>query len=431
MKITGTELIDSAYKDYSKYVLTNRAIPSAIDGLKPVQRKLLYKAIKDARTRKVKVADMGSISQYGYHHGEGSAQDACVNLACDWGNNVPLFKAHGNFGTRLVQEAAAARYIFIELGNAYEQYFSDHNVCPPSPDEEHPEPQHYLPNIPWLLVNGAEGIAVGFATKVLPRDPEDVKLACKEYLSGKPITKMKPSFPGFRGMIEEVPGEQRWLTRGIVKHSKRNLYIIEELPWGYNRTAYFEVLVKLEEDGLIDSFEDRCDDSGFCFEVKIPLAKKEKYEKDPHAYLKLVKSHSENITTIGYDGSLKIFQTAEQLVEYFCDYRLTKVQEQISYDIDRLEEERKFLCYKLAFVKDVNDGVLEPKRMSTKEFTEVVVMKYTFGNAEYAQKLIALPMSSMTEENRAKMCADIEKKTKETEAMKRSVPKKVFMERMK
>ena len=105
---TLTQIIDTEFREFSMYTIENRAIPSVIDGLKPTQRKLLYAMITEYKGHKTKVAELGGgLAKMNYHHGEGSAQGAAIGLGSDWNNNAPVFTGHGNFGSRLVPEAAA------------------------------------------------------------------------------------------------------------------------------------------------------------------------------------------------------------------------------------------------------------------------------------------------------------------------------------
>lgn len=177
MRQTVTNLIDNDYKDYSKYVLYSRAIPSLIDGLKPSQRKILYTATKVAKTSRIKTASLAGavIEKANYHHGDASLNDAINKMAQTFNNNLPLLSGEGSFGSRLVQEAAAARYTFVRLNDNFNKYFVDTDILLAGEDPEDPEPRFYLPTIPWVLVNGISGIAVGFATEIQPRNPEQLQ----------------------------------------------------------------------------------------------------------------------------------------------------------------------------------------------------------------------------------------------------------------
>ena len=176
-----SELIDGKYKDYSKYVLYSRAIPHMIDGLKPSQRKILFTALKTAKNSRIKTASLSgnTISSANYHHGDASLNEAITKMVQVHSNNIPLLVGEGSFGSRLVPDAAAPRYTFVKMSANYDKYFADTMVADKSADPEDPEPEFYLPIIPWVLVNGIKGIAVGFATEIQPRNPKQISKFCK------------------------------------------------------------------------------------------------------------------------------------------------------------------------------------------------------------------------------------------------------------
>lgn len=371
-KVTLSEAIDTDYKLYSMYVLENRAIPSYIDGLKPVHRKILYAMLNEHGGKKTKVADLGGISKYNYHHGESSAMGAAVTLTAAWNNNVPLFTGHGNFGSRLIQDAAAPRYIFASLNNDFKKYFTDFEVCDKNVDPENPEPQSYLPLIPWVLVNGIEGIAVGFSCRFLPHVPSDLVKACKLSAKGKlksdaviPVT-----FPGFKGeIVYETP--TKVVTRGIVTRTKRNTWEITETPWGYDREQVFNLLTKLMDDGKISDFDDNCDANGFSFTVKVDSACDAKATKDPISYFKLEKAFTENYTTLDENGKLRLFDTKADIVNAFVEYRIGKVKQKIAYDLQRCEEKCRWAKIKKQFI----EGVVA-NRIDLRKFTRATLLDY-------------------------------------------------------
>lgn len=356
------DIINVEYREYSMYVLQQRAIPSCIDGLKPVQRKLLYSMLKRGGNKKVKIAELGGgLSSLMYHHGEASAMAAAVNMACGWDNNAPLFEGHGNFGSRIIQEAAAPRYIFATLSDSYKKYFCDEEILTYIDPEEQPEPTHYLPVIPWALVNGVKGIAVGFATNILPRSPESLSKACKKYIETGSLPKvLKPSFPDFKGSVEHVQGNQ-WRVAGVIKEEKNLTYRITELPVGNDRQGYIEFLNKLLDNDKIQDYDDLCSEKGFEFEIKVTRVQKSKIDQDPIKYFKLDTTFTENITTLDEHGNLKLFDNAVDLLQYFCDFRLKKTQDYIDFRLNELQEKIKYLKNKMAFIKAVVTGKFDLK----------------------------------------------------------------------
>lgn len=400
-----TEIVDSELKEFSMYTIESRAIPSAIDGLKPTQRKLVYAMLNEYSGKKVKLSDLGGISKFNYHHGEASAIGAAVGMAQAWSNNEPLFEGHGNFGSRLVQEAAAPRYIFATISPAFKKYFIDEVVAPEAFDRENPEPAFYLPIIPWVLVNGISGIAVGFKTEILPRSVKDVMVATKDCLknpskfleANKPI---KPTFPDFKGAVTQLTDNQ-WKSSGVIEYSGKNYFRISELPVGYDRETYVEFLNTLIDKDLIRDYDDVCSKEGFGFDVKVSLQQKMDIEKDPLKYFKLEKTHTEILTTLGYDGKLKIFKTVAELVHYFVTYRLTKFDDKIEYDRKKLSGEIKEMVYKIKFIQMVINNEIDFLKSTKSQLLDIIATKVCAD--DFAKRFISIPLYECTSDEVASL----------------------------
>lgn len=432
---TITEVINTDYKQYAMYVLENRAIPSVIDGFKPVHRILLYSMLNEHKGKKTKLADLSGISKFGYHHGESSAAGAAVTLTAPWNNNVPLFQAHGNFGSRLIQEAAAARYIFASLGENFAKYFGDHEVVDKNKDRDAFTPQTYLPYIPWVLVNGIEGIAVGFACRFLPHDPKALAESCLLALqqqkspSKYPISVI-PSFPGFTGSVVQE-SDTKYITRGVVSRTARNTWQITEAPWGYDREQLFDKLVDLQEAGKIVDFSDDCDSSGFNFSVKVDTETDKKLQAgDPIAFFKLEKSFTENYTTLDETGKLKIFATKDELIRYFVAYRLTKVEQKIKYDYDKAVADRDWASKKLSFVSDVSKGIIKLQDKNKADWLIYCKDKYK-ATQEEAAKLLQIPVVDMTSDHVQALYKKVDAFEKERIRIAKLKPATVYADKLK
>lgn len=416
-RVNFSELIDSDYRMYSMYTIENRAIPSCIDGMKPVQRKLFY-AMQMNKGRKIKAAEIGgSLSSYDYAHGETSAQDAVVKMAQAWALHIPFFKSYGNFGTRMIKESASPRYIYVSEEERIKSIFTDEDVVTQRADD-HPEPQCYLPLLPWLLATGSIGVAVGFATKVMPRSPKSLQKACLDILEGKAPGQLFPSFPGFKGTVE-ANGENGWKISGVVEEGKNNTINVVEVPFSYDREKYYEHLVELEDSGKIVSFSDHCDSNGFNFKVKLNREQRAKYEVDPLRYLGLVETNKENFTTLDERGKLKIFDGPVALIEYFLQYRIGKKAEQIALDIQKVESDLNFLRLKLDFIQRVlKVGVSEVAKWKVDQFR-----KFANPSVPVANSLIQIPLYAMTLEEIQKLEARIKDREVEEERLKALDPK--------
>ena len=435
MKITEktiTESIDGGYKDFAMYVLESRAIPSVIDGLKPVTRKLLYAMITDYASKRVKVADLGGISKFNFHHGETSAIDAAIGMAQKWNNTAPLFEQHGNFGSRLVPAAAGPRYIHASLSDNFKKFFADTEVAPSAFDPENPEPAFYLPIIPWVLINGIGGIAVGFKTEILPRALADVVNATKAYLKApdrflEANELILPTFPMFKGKTT-VKGVNQWVTQGIVKFVGKNVYEISELPVGYDRESYVILLNELIDKDLIKDYDDECSKLGFGFRVKVTGAQKEVIDKDPIKFFKLEKTHTEILTTMGTDGKLKIFHSVAELIGYFCDYRLTKFGDKIEHDRAKLRHEMLVMTDKQKFIQLVLDGKVDFKTTTKSGLLEFIEVNVT--PKEHGKRFINIPLYEITKDAWEELFKLIESSKAKLVELESLTPEKLFASRL-
>jgi len=395
-----TELIDGQYKDYSKYVLYSRAIPHMIDGLKPSQRKILYTALKTANTSRIKTASLSgnTISQANYHHGDASLNDAITKMVQLHSNNIPLLEGEGSFGSRLVPDAAAPRYTYVKMSQNFEKYFADTMVADKSIDPEDPEPAFYLPIIPWVLVNGVKGIAVGFATDIQPRNPKEIAKLCQAYLKGKNIDKetLLPYYPEFEGKIYEeldsVYCEGNFTLTGQTKLE------ITEVPVGFTRESYVQVLDKLEETGKIVSYTDKCDKTGFKFDVTLKRGKKMKDHQIVRLF-KLKKKINENITVIDHEGKLKVYDSPIDIIKEFCDYRRGKYEERYEYLIEEGLSALDIIKAKVKFIELIIQGTLDFKNKNRKTIKKELTTTF---KSDIIEILIKMPIYSLCQDEMSK-----------------------------
>jgi DNA topoisomerase-2 len=430
---TITEAIDTDYKEYAMYTISNRAIPCYIDGFKPSSRKILYGMLKEGKNRKVKVADAGSISKYNYHHAEQAAMGAVVTLSADWNNNAPIFKQHGAFGTRLIPEAAAPRYIHISLSDNFDKYFQDFDVLEYDKDPDNgPEPKTYLPNIPWVLVNGIKGIAVGFACTFLPHNPKDIAEIGIKYLNGKNIDNeiLKPTFPDFYGDII-VEDHNKFKTVGKIEKKSKNQWEITEVPVGYTREKYFDILTKLMNDGKIQDFDDNSS-KGFNFVIKVDPKQDKEIAKDPIKYFKLEQTLTENYTALDENSHLVLFEKKTDIIKKFFDYRVAKIKEQIDYDLDKINKQMIFNEMKIIFIEQVLKNEIDLRKLNKKELISHLEKEFEIVNdSETVNKLIGIPVYSMTVDAVKELEAIVKKQEKEIIALQKLKPKTVMLDRLK
>ena len=416
---------------FAKYTVEARAIPNMIDGLKPVQRFYLYSSILNSKRDFKKVSAVsGIISDYGYNHGEGSAAGSGQLMAATWNNNLCLIEGRGSFGTRLVQEAGAPRYVYTRLHDNFNKYIKDIELSPKHEDPEHEPPAFYLPVIPLVLVNGTKGIATGFATNILPHDPAAVKAACHEYITTGDIKKpIAVKFPEFNGTVEQdkIEANKYTIIGSFEKRGKTQL-TVTEVPYGFDRESYVKVLDALEEEGDIVSYEDLCDKSGFRFEVKLKQNTSANWNNAKIiTKFKLSKPTTENLTVIDQNGKLREYEDARQLVKDFCDYRNSILQQRIDL---RTKEERelcRWLNVKMQFIQAVLDSKIEFKNKKKKDVAQQIYQETHALNDSDIDRLLRINILSLTDEMVKDLAKEIKEAQKNLKFWSKETPKSQFL----
>ena len=399
VKYPVKKLAAAEWKSFALYTVENRAIPNMISGLKPSQLMYLYSSLVSSKKEFEKCSAIGGqVSRFGFAHGEASCVGAGQLMAATWSNNICLVEGRGAFGSRLVQKAAAARYTYTRLSPNFNKYIMDLDLAPAHEDPEHIPPRFYIPVIPLVLANGVKGIATGFATDILPRDPKDLAKACLEYVkTGKIKTRPSIKFPEFSGDISYSQEDDRYTVCGTFE-KKGNLLTITEVPPGYDRESYIKVLDDLDEEGKIQDYEDLCDKDGFKFSVKFKRgALEDLSDQDILKMFKLVKNMSENIVVIDQHGKLKIYDDAIDLIKDFCDFRSTILQKRIDLRIKEFSEELRWLKIKMEFVLAVLEDKIIFKKKGKSEVIEQI-MANTRATEEEGDRLLRMNIMSLTQE---------------------------------
>ncbi len=248
-----SEMFKDWFLDYASYVILERAIPHLLDGLKPVQRRILHAMYKIDDGRFTKVANIiGQTMQY-HPHGDAAIGEALVQL----GQKDLLFDMQGNWGNVLTGDSAAApRYIEARLSAfAKEVVFSPKiTKWQNSYDGRNKEPVVLPVKFPLLLAQGVEGIAVGLASKILPHNFNELLNAAIAYLQEKPF-ELLPDFPtggmaDFSRYNDGLRGGQVKVRAKIQKRDNKTL-VITDLPFGKNTTSLIESIVKANDKGKI------------------------------------------------------------------------------------------------------------------------------------------------------------------------------------
>ena len=413
---------------FAMYTVESRAIPNMIDGLKPVQRFYLYSSILNSKRDFKKVSAVaGIISDYGYNHGEASAAGAGQLMAATWNNNVCLVEGRGSFGTRLVQEAGAPRYVYTRLSENFEKYIRDVDLAPAHDDPEHEPPAFYIPVLPLVLANGTKGIATGFATNILPRSVKSLSASVREYLSTGNIAKRIPvTFPEFSGHVKYDSVEDRFIVEGTYEKKSKTVLTITEVPYGFDRESYVKILDKLEEDGDIVSYEDLCDKTGFCFEVKLKQTGSSSWnDAKIMSKFKLSKPLSENLTVIDFKGKLREYKDERELVKDFVDYRLGVLQQRIDKRQAEATEEVRWLNVKMEFIQAVLDEKIVFKNRKKADVGNQILQNTSALDSDI-DRLLRINIMSLTDEMVKELAKEIKSAQAEFKFWSKTTPKAQF-----
>lgn len=434
MKREIEDFLNNEVKEYSMSVITDRAIASVIDGLKPSQRKIIYTADKSARKFKKTSALVGeTMSIANYEKGDGSLGPAIINLVQDFtgSNNVPLLEGEGAFGSRFLPNGAASpRYTKTRLSKNFDKLFGDKELHEYNPqDGKNYEPKNFIPIIPTLLLNTCSGIAVGFACEFIPYNIRDVKDNIKRVLVGKKQKEMVPFYKGFEGTIEKnIDG--KWEMSGVISGLKRNDFTITEIPVGISREAYISHLDKLEDADIIKKYTDKCSKKGFNFEVSLTHTGKQLFA-NKGGFLKkfrLIKTLNENLNAISEKDTLKQFKNPNEIIDYFVNYRMGVLTKRKAYKFKHHCKRAEYLMNKWLFIGDVLKKKFSLSFKSKSEMLKAME-KQNYGG--YEKRLMEIPAYGFTEENHKSIKQEMDEEGEQIKFYQNVSEKELYLEDLK
>jgi DNA topoisomerase-2 len=410
------DFIGKDYKEYATYDCV-RSIPSITDGLKLPQRKALFGILDLNSKAKVSTATSHIVKVSGYLHGETSMEDTVVRMAQNYpgANNIALFEGQGQFGSRLSNESAASRYIYVSASDAIWGLMSkEDNLILDYKFEEgmQIEPHTYFPYVPFCLINGTSGIGTGFATDIMPHSYSDLKKAVKEVLkSGKVKTKLVPGYVGFKGDIEMLDSGQV-LTKGKFNRVNTTTIEITELPIGYQNDKYKEVLNKLIEQKAIKDYDNLSTESEWKFIVYTYRNITALSDDELMAMFKLVSRNTQNLVMWDTNNRLKRYDSVEDILVEFVGWRVDRFEDLRKALIAKCDDALDEMVEKMKFIQEWVDSPMSYINKPKSIIIQAMINKGI--KSEYLDKFIKLPISSLTDED----ISSLRDKIKETELYK-------------
>ena len=428
--------MEESYIDYAMSVIVSRALPDVRDGLKPVQRRILYSMVElnngpDKPHRKCARIVGDTMGKY-HPHGDSSIYGALVNMAQEWSTRYVLVDGHGNFGSVDGDGAAAMRYTEARLSKISMELISDINKdtvdFQPNFDETEKEPVVLPARFPNLLVNGTSGIAVGMATNIPPhnlreivsavvkiidnRVEEDRETAIEEILD---IVK-GPDFPtgaeilGTRGIEEAYrTGRGKIRVRAITNiepmANGKNRIVVTQLPYMVNKARIIEKIAELVKDKKIDGITYIGDESNReGMRINIELRK----DVNPNVVLNHLYKHTQLQDTFGVNmlalanNEPKVMNLLEMLTHYL-HHQEEVVTRRTKYELNKAEE-RAHILKGLLIALDAIDEVIHIIRnsRSTQAAKEGLMERFGLDDVQ-AQAIVDMRLKALTGLEREKL----------------------------
>ena len=361
-KIAVNEFIDSKLRLYSGHS-NIRSIPF-FDGFKQAQRKAIWGLLKNGENSPKDTVERISAAiaaSTDYHHGSSSMEMCVIGLAQNFAgsNNIPLLEAHGQFGNRLKKAPSAARYIKTKLSPVFRELFKKEDDlildCIISNGMK-VEPKFFVPILPMMLVNGAEGMGTGHSTYILSYSANDLKKAILDILNEKQLkyNSLLPSWNNFKGAVHRDSSTGQIVLTGSygISTGKKNIITIKELPIGIESDSYEAHLNKLEDKGVILDFDNLSDEeNGFEFIIRVPKETAELSDEEIKKMFKLVSKETENLTVWNGSGELKRYSAVEELLEEWVLWRLERYEDRRLAQIQKLKSDVEWAKNKIAFIE--------------------------------------------------------------------------------
>ena len=430
------ETMENSYIDYAMSVIAARALPDVRDGLKPVQRRVLYSMIElnngpDKPHRKSARIVGDTMGKY-HPHGDSSIYGTLVNMAQDWSMRYPLVDGHGNFGSVDGDGAAAMRYTEARLSKISMEMLADINKDTvdfvPNFDDTEKEPVVLPARFPNLLVNGTTGIAVGMATNIPSHNLREVISAVVKIIDNRILEDRQteineileiikgPDFPtgamilGTSGIDEAYrTGRGKIKVRSITNiepmQNGKNRIVVTEIPYGVNKAKLIEKIAELVKDKRIDGITDLRDESDrngmrICIELRRDV--------NANVILNQLYKHTQLQDTFGVimlslvNGEPKVLNLLDMLT-YYLKHQEDVVTRRTCYELNKAEE-RAHILEGLLIALDHIDEVIQIVRnsKSVNEAKTKLIERFGLSDAQ-AQAIVDMRIRALTGLEREKL----------------------------
>ena len=420
---TITEFLNKEYKEYTFYVLANRALPSLIDGLKTGARKIMHAAfnggLKNGENKKLLNLSGDTMNLSLYPHGDSSLNGTIITLSQPFKFNCNPLECDGQVGSlRSPKSVSAPRYLYVKLSKFSDLWKTDIELTNQIFDEgQYVEPENYLPIIPTVILNRQEGMAPGYKFSTMSYNPNDVINCCIDFIKNKCKDEstngfvLHPYIREYDNKLWKVNDDGKWVSDGKFSLDlKKDRVEITMFPYDTDFEGFEKHLNKLIEKNRIKDWKNFSEDSNIKYVVQFnkgelsKLGKRKTVNSHICNLFKLTKVVPDDLLwVLDENNKIRHFQTPQQLIEYFVKYRY----------------EKNSLLVK--FIELVCKGKLKIRNRSK------VDIKVDMDMHKLPMYLIGTPMSKVTIEERDELLKENEAIKKELEYIKKTTIQQMYL----
>ena len=413
----------NSFLNYAMSVIVSRALPDIRDGLKPVQRRILY-AMNDLgmsadKAHKKSARIVGEVIGKYHPHGDSSVYDAMVRMAQPFNYRMPLIDGHGNFGSVDGDGAAAMRYTEARMSKIAGELVRDleKNTVDyvDNYDGSEHEPSVLPARYPNLLVNGSTGIAVGMATNIPPHNLGEVIDGLLAYMDNDQITITElmqyikgPDFPtggqilglsGLRQAYETGRGIiANRATAEIITHKNKQAIIVTAIPYAVNKTTLIERIAEIAKEKIVEGITDLRDESNRKgMRIVIELRR----DVNPHVMLNNLFKHTQLQQSFGFNMICLVkgqpqMVTLRDLLKYYLEHQIEVIQRRTVYDLEKAEARQHILDGLVIALHDVDRAIDIIKGSKTgDEAREALIAEYTLTDIQ-ARAILDMRLQRLT-----------------------------------
>ena len=436
---TITSFLDNEYKNYSFYVIANRACPSLIDGFKTGARKIMHASfkgsLKHGDTKKVTNLAGETMNFSLYQHGDSSLNGTIITLSQEFNFNLnPLF-VDGQNGSLRSQDAASPRYLYVRHSKYTDLWKTDYDLLEYEEEEgQQVEPKYYLPIIPVILAQRQEGMAPGYRFSNMSYNPIDIIDACKECLNYDKKEGKLESFV-LHPYIREIKKknwkmeEGKWVNYGEFKYDDKKKEIsITDLPYDMDFDSFEKLLNKYVEKEEIKDCKNLSSGNDIMYKIDCKRGKLGSSLKGKNLNEHIINKFKlrkvvpdDLLWVIDENKKVRHFLTPNDLIEYFVDFRLKKYSDRKTRLVKILNEKFDKNSELVKFIELVCNGKLKIRNRSK------VDIKSDMNSYKLPMDLISTPMSRCTIEERDELLKENESIKKELEYIKKTTEKQMYI----